>query len=86
MWSPTKKLKSPGQYELSTVETTVTDASTRVSLLELQDELFALSGRIGSTCADLLNRVFSLHLIGCLLRVTKKERKSAQKRLRYYVS
>ena len=34
---------------------------------------------------DLLNRVFSTHLIGFLLRGTKKERKSALKRLRYYV-
>jgi len=35
---------------------------------------------------DLLNRVFSTHLIGFLLRATKQERKSALKRLRHCVS
>jgi len=34
---------------------------------------------------DLLNRVFSTHLIGFLLRGTKQERKTAPKRSRYYV-
>ena len=53
---------------------------------ELQDELFAFCGRTGSACMDLLNRVFSTHLIGFLLRATEQERKSALKRLRYYVS
>jgi len=53
---------------------------------ELQDEPFVFCGRIGATCVDLLNRVFSTHLIGSLLRANKQERKSALKRLRYYVS
>jgi len=53
---------------------------------ELQDELFAFCGRTVSACMDLLNRVFSTHLIGFLLRATEQERKSALKRLRYYVA
>jgi len=54
--------------------------------VELQDELFAFCGRNGAACVDLLNRVFSTHLIGFLMRATKQERKTALKRLRYYVS
>ena len=46
---------------------------------ELQDEPFAFSGRIGTACVDLRNRVYSLHLIGFLLRATKKEQKSTLK-------
>ena len=53
---------------------------------KLQDEPFALCGQIGAACVDLRNRVFSTHLIGFLLRATKKEWKLALKRLRYYVS
>jgi len=53
---------------------------------ELQDEPFAFCGRNGAAYVDLLSRVFSTHLIGFLLRATKQERKSALKRLRYYVS
>jgi len=53
---------------------------------KLQDEPFALCGQIGAACVDLRNRVFSRHLIGFLLRATKKERKLALKRLRYCVS
>jgi len=53
--------------------------------VKLQDELFAFCGRNGAACVDLLNRVFSTHLIGFLLRATKQERKTALKRLRYYV-
>jgi len=52
----------------------------------LWDEPFASCGRIGIASVDLLNRVFSTHLIGFLLRVTKQERKSALKRLWYCVS
>jgi len=54
--------------------------------VELQDEPFAFCGPNGAACVDLLNRVFSTHLIGFLLCATKQERKTALKRLRYYVS
>jgi len=53
--------------------------------VELQDEPFAFCGRNGAACVDLLNRVFSAHLIGFMLLATKQERKTALKRLRYYV-
>ena len=53
--------------------------------VNLQDEPFKFCGRNGAGCVDLLNRVFSTHLIGFLLRATKQERKTALKRLRYYV-
>jgi len=46
---------------------------------ELHDESFAFSGRIGTACVDLLNRVLNTHLIDFLLRATKQERKSALK-------
>jgi len=58
----------------------------KVVTVELQDEPFAFCGRNGAAYVDLLSRVFSTHLIGFLLRATKQERKSALKRLRYYVS
>jgi len=35
---------------------------------------------------DPRNRFFNTHLIGFLLRATKKERKSTLRKLRYYVS
>ena len=53
---------------------------------ELQDEPFAFRARIGTACVDLLNRVFSRHLMGFLLCANKQERKSALKRFRYCVS
>ena len=53
---------------------------------ELQDDLFAFCGRIGTAGVDLHNRVFSTHLIGFLLRATKQERKSPLKGLRHCVS
>jgi len=40
---------------------------------------FAFCERIGAECVDLLNRVFSTHLIDFLLSATKQERKSALK-------
>ena len=48
--------------------------------------LFAEELVFGTACMDLLNRVFSTHLIGFLLRATKQEQKSALKRLRHCVS
>ena len=78
-----KKSKSPGLYELDRQS----QARRRgFQCWELQDEPFAFCGRIGAACVDLLNRVFSTHLIGFLLRATKQERKTALKRLRYCVS
>ena len=53
---------------------------------EQQDELFAFCEQIRIACVDLLNRVFSTHLIGFLLRANKQESKSAPKKLRYCVS
>ena len=53
---------------------------------ELQDEPFAFYWRIDIACVNLLNRVFSMHLIGFPLRATKQERKSALKRLRYCIT
>ena len=50
---------------------------------EVQEQLFAFCGLIGTACTDLLNRVFSTHLIDFLLRASKQERTSALKRLRY---
>jgi len=38
---------------------------------ELQDEPFAFCRRIGTPGVDLINRVFSMHLNGFLLRATK---------------
>jgi len=52
---------------------------------KVQDEPFALCGQIGAAYVDLRNRVFRPHLIGFLLRATMKERKSALKRLTYFV-
>ena len=46
---------------------------------ELQDEPFVFCRQISTACVDLQNRVFSVHLIVFLLRVTKKERKSTLK-------
>jgi len=70
MWSSPKILESPGLYELDS------QSSTMVSLLGTADESIAFCGRSGIACVDLLNRVFSTHLI---LRATKQERKSALK-------
>jgi len=52
----------------------------------LQDEPFAFCWRTGVAYVDLLNRVFSTHLISFMLRATKQERKSALKLLRHCVS
>ena len=82
MWSLPKHLKSSGLYELDRQSQTRRQGC---HCWELQDELFAFCERIGIACVDLLNRVFSTHFIGFLLRATKKERKWALKRLRYYV-
>jgi len=57
-----------------------------VTVGNCRDEPFAFCGRIGTACVDVLNRVFSPHLIGFLMRATKQERKSALKTLRYCVS
>jgi len=43
---------------------------------------FAFCEGIGATCVDRLNRVFSTHLIGFMLRATRQERKSALRRPR----
>ena len=83
MWSSSKNLNIPGLYELDG------QSQTRRQVChcwELQDEPFAFCGQIGTAYVDLLNTVFSMHLIGFLLLVTKQERRSALKRLRYYVS
>ena len=53
---------------------------------ELQDKPFAFCGQIGAACVDLLNRVFSTHLIDFPLRATEQERNSALKRFRCRVS
>ena len=78
-----KTLKSPCLYKLNGQSQT---HRRGCHCWELQDEPFAFCGRIGTACVDLRNRVFSSLLIDFLLRATKKERKSALKRLRYYVS
>ena len=69
-------LESPGLYELDSQSST---RRRRRHCRKLQDESFAFCGRIGTACVDLLNRVFSTHLIDFLLRATKQERKSALK-------
>jgi len=63
------------------VDEGVTVGNCRMNRLLFVDEL-----RIGTVCVDLLNRVFSTHLIGFLLPATNQERKLALKRLRYCVS
>ena len=78
-----KNLKSLGLYELDRQSQT---RRRGCHCWELQGEPFVFCGRIGTACVDLLNKIFSTHLIGFLLRATTKERKSALKRLRYYVS
>jgi len=84
LWSPLPKaVKSPCLYELD--RQTQTRWQGR-HCWELQGEPFAFCGRIGTAFVDLLNRVFSTHFIGFLLRATKQERKSSLKRLRYFVS
>jgi len=45
-----------------------------------------LCGQIGAARVDLRNRVCTTRLISFPLRANKKKRKSALKRLRYYVS
>ena len=80
MWSFPKRLKSPGLYEVDRQSQTRRQGR---HCWEMQDEPFAFSRRIDATCKNLRNRVFSLHLIVFRLRVTKKERKLALKRLRY---
>jgi len=79
MWSSPKKFGEPWSIRIGK---RVTDASTRMSRWELQDEPFAFCGRIGTAWVYLLNRVFSTHLIDFLLRATMQERKSALKKLR----
>jgi len=76
-------LERPGLYELDRQSQT---RRRGCHCWELQDESFAFCERIGTACVDLLNRVFSTHLIGFVLRSTKQERKSKRKRWRYYVS
>ena len=83
MWSLPKNLKSPGLYELGSQSQT---GRQGCHCWKLQDEPLALCRQIGAACVDLRNRVFNTHLIGILLRAIKKERKSALKWLRYYVS
>jgi len=71
-----QKFESPGLYQLNS------QSSMRRQgcyCWELQDEPFVFCGRIGTACVDLLNRVFSTHLIDFLLRATEQERKSALK-------
>jgi len=87
-WSPRLKPKSgpgPDLHELDIGLQSQTRRQ-RCHCWELQDETFAFCGRIGTPRVDLLNRVLSTHLIGFMLRATKKERKSVLKILRYYVS
>jgi len=83
MWFSSKNLDSPGRYELDRQSQT---HRRGCQWWELQDEPFAFCGRIGTACVDLLNRVFSTHLIGFLLRATKQERNSILKRLTYCAS
>jgi len=52
---------------------------------ELLDEQFAFCGWFGTVCVELLNRGNSTLLIDFLLRATKQEWKSAQKKLRHCV-
>ena len=78
-----KNLESPCLYELDTHSQT---RRRECHCWELQDEPFAFCGRICTACVDLLNRVFSPHLIGFVLRATEQERKSALWRLRHCVS
>jgi len=73
-----KTLKSPGLYDL--------DRQSQkhrwgCHCWELQDEPFAFCGRIGTACVELRNRVFSSHLIGFLLRATKKGMKISSKKI-----
>jgi len=82
MWS-SLNLKSPDLYEL---DRQPQKHQRGCHCWESQDEPFAFSGRIGTACVERRNRVFSSHLIGFLLRATKKERKSTLKRSRCYVS
>ena len=68
-----KTLESPGLYGSDDRQ-----SQTRrygCHFWELQDEPFAFRGRIGTACMELLNRAFSAHLIGFLLRTTEQERK-----------
>jgi len=60
------------------VDEGVTVGNSRMNHLLFADELVP-------QCVDLLNSVFSTHLIGFLLRATKQERKSALKGLRHCV-
>ena len=60
-----KNLKNPGLYEFHRQSQTRRQAC---HCLELQDKLFAICGRIGTACMDILSRVFSLRLIAFLLR------------------
>jgi len=69
-------LESPGLYELDSQSST---CRWRRHCWKLQDESFAFCARIGTARVDLLDRVFSTHLIDFLLRATKQERKSALK-------
>ena len=66
-----KYLESPGLYEFDRQSQT---RQRGCHCWALQDEPFAFYGQTGTACVDLLNRVFSTHLIGFLLRVTKQEK------------
>ena len=70
MWSHPKNLKSRGVYQLDRQSQKHRQVC---HCWELEDELFAFLGRIGTACVDLLSRVFNTHLTGFLLRATKQE-------------
>jgi len=78
-----KNLASPGVYELDGQSQTRRQGC---HWWELHDGPFAFCRRIGTECVDLLNSVFSTHLIDFLLRANKQERKSALKILRHCAS
>ena len=75
MVSP-QKFEEPGLYELDRQSH---KRRQGWHCWELQDEPFSFCGWTGTACVDLRNRVLSSHLIGFLLRATKKKRKSALK-------